>query len=114
MNKVLIIDDYITARVSLKLWIKKRFEDIIEIDVARDFNEALELMDNNNYIHVISDLRMPGSDPELIIREISERFDENNRTFTSMTDYPGLHGFIKKQVNYYEPIVDRVAQCLAL
>ena len=117
MNKILIIDDFITARIYLKLRIKKRFEDVLDIHMASDLKQGLELMSENTYIHVICDLRMPNSTTEEIISEIEQRCSLKNRTFMSAKkwqNFDGLLGFVQKHYDYSEQIEDRVAECITV
>ncbi len=67
-TKILAIDD---DRTCLELIEKCFLKTSFSVSVVRDPEEGLDLLRNNSYSLVISDIRMPGRDGFQILREVS-------------------------------------------
>lgn len=114
MERILIIDDFITSRLAVKIRIKSKFKDMFIIDMAGSMAEARALMSTHNYFHVVSDLRMPNIEIDEVINEIEMRYNEKHRTFMSSLDKPDLKGFVKKDGYYLDTVLNRVNECISV
>ena len=67
-NSVLIVDDEAIVRESLKDWLK----DTYQVTTAETGEEAIELMEKQDFDILIVDVRLPGKSGIQVLREIKE------------------------------------------
>lgn len=110
MKKVLIIDDYMTVRMGLKIRFKSKYGDNVSLFEAGDLATALELIELYDFDYVVSDLRLPDSDTDNTLKVITPLIAKDKLTWLSASDLL-LDGLVRKQYNYYEPILKRYDEC---
>ncbi|MBV7271338.1 response regulator [Clostridium sp. PL3] len=69
-NKVLFVDDEIQVLNSIK---RSTLEEDFETFIAANGEKALELMEQNEFCVVVSDMKMPGMDGLTLLKKIKER-----------------------------------------
>jgi len=70
-QRILVVEDLEDARTSLQTLLTMALD--LEVDVAEDGKEALELLESRPYSLVVTDLRMPKMDGMKLIEEIQAR-----------------------------------------
>jgi DNA-binding NtrC family response regulator len=71
--KILVIDDELTIRKTFKLRLSKWGYDV---HLASDGTSGMELLSNNNFDVVISDIKLPGIPGNELVKLIKERFPD--------------------------------------
>lgn len=110
MKKVLIIDDYMTVRMGLKLRFRSKYGNDVSVFEAGDLKSALELMRMYDFDYVISDLRLPDSDIDNTIKVIKPLVESKRLTWLSSSELL-LEGLVKKEYDYFAPVMQRYDEC---
>jgi DNA-binding NtrC family response regulator len=71
--KILVIDDELTIRKTFKMRLSKWGYDV---SLASDGTSGMELLSNNNFDVVISDIKLPGIPGNELVKLIKERFPD--------------------------------------
>lgn len=79
-NKVLFVDDEVQVLNSIKR--STLYEDY-ETFIATNGEKALELMEQNEFCVVVSDMRMPGMDGVALLKKVKEKYPDTIRMVLS-------------------------------
>lgn len=110
MQKVLIIDDYLTIRKAIKLRFRIKYGDNVKMYEAGDLGEALNLIKSHKFDYIISDLRLPDSEQLNTIKVLTPLVDMKKLTWVSSSGLE-VDGMIKKDYDFIAPIIKRFEEC---
>jgi YesN/AraC family two-component response regulator len=98
MNKILIVDDEELIRELLKEIIEGFYS--VEVDIAEEGRQALELCNQNDYKLVLTDINMPnGMNGDILIEKLVESGFKNNicvMSGYSDNEFLSIKKYIKK------------------
>ncbi len=80
--KILVVDDELIVRDSLKEWLE---DEGFSVDMADSGTAALDLLDKNSYHLMLTDIKMPGMDGVEVLKQASENHPD--LTIVMMTAY---------------------------
>ncbi len=82
MDKILVVDDELAIRTMLLDYLENEYA----VTVAQSADEALEIIQNEQFNLVISDINMPGMSGPVLLREVKNRYPQTKTALITAYD----------------------------